>query len=215
MAMQFAHAARIPEMVQAIFYAMAVSDVVELRLSSRDAMGDMIWDIVEAWLLSIDERFRDTQIPRLVEMVYNPRPCSEVTSRLRDAPPLSGGLNSVKKGPFPIVYLNCLEREMMFREKSSAVFPHSSFKLAVASQPPSLYLQRVWYNERPRQSPPPASGVRMSYWPRAPKVILVLPQVLQIRRPRWPLLALAVPQGKHLPLPRMGCQDVRLRRKRR
>ncbi|KAJ8429460.1 hypothetical protein Cgig2_015312 [Carnegiea gigantea] len=55
MAMQFAHAARIPEMVQAIFYAMVISDAAELRLSSRDAMGDMMlelqelrWNIMEA-----------------------------------------------------------------------------------------------------------------------------------------------------------------------
>jgi len=95
-AMQFAHATRIPEMVQAIFYAMVISDAAELRLSSRDAMGNMMlelqelrWDIVEVWLLSIDERLRDAQIPRLVKMVYNPRPRPEVTSRLRDTPPLS------------------------------------------------------------------------------------------------------------------------------
>ncbi|KAJ8428285.1 hypothetical protein Cgig2_027417 [Carnegiea gigantea] len=91
----FAHATRIPEMVQAIFYAMVISDAEGLRLSSRDAMGDMMlelqelrWGIVEAWLLSINERLRDAQVLHLVEMVYNPRPCPEVTSRLTGAPSL-------------------------------------------------------------------------------------------------------------------------------
>ncbi|KAJ8441091.1 hypothetical protein Cgig2_000352 [Carnegiea gigantea] len=44
------------------------------------------WDIVEAWLLSIEERLRDTQVPCLVKMVYNPQPHLKVTSRLRDVP---------------------------------------------------------------------------------------------------------------------------------
>ncbi|KAJ8423581.1 LOW QUALITY PROTEIN: hypothetical protein Cgig2_002910 [Carnegiea gigantea] len=51
----FAHVARILEMVEVIFYAMVISDAAELRLSSRDAIGDMIlelqeltWDIVDA-----------------------------------------------------------------------------------------------------------------------------------------------------------------------
>jgi len=83
-------------MVQAIFCAMVINNVVELGLSSRDAMGRMMlglqelkWGIVEAWLLSIDERLRDAQVPHLVEMVYNPQPRPEVTSRLRGAPPVS------------------------------------------------------------------------------------------------------------------------------
>ena len=53
-------------MVQAIFYAMVINEVAELGLSRRDIMGRMMldlqelkWDIVEAWLLSIDERLRD------------------------------------------------------------------------------------------------------------------------------------------------------------
>ncbi|KAJ8427499.1 hypothetical protein Cgig2_028170 [Carnegiea gigantea] len=46
--MPFAYAARIPEMVQTIFYAMVINDVAELRLLSRDAMGDMmlaLWEL--------------------------------------------------------------------------------------------------------------------------------------------------------------------------
>jgi len=73
MVMQFAYVAHIPEMVQAIFYAMEINNVAELGLSNRDAMGRMMvdlqelrWDIVEAWLLSIDERLRDAQVPPLL-----------------------------------------------------------------------------------------------------------------------------------------------------
>ncbi|KAJ8420401.1 hypothetical protein Cgig2_028073 [Carnegiea gigantea] len=92
-AMQFARTAHIPEMVQAIFYAMVINEVAELGLSSRDAMGHMMldlrelrWNIVDSWLQDIDERLRDAQVPRLVEMVYNPQPRPEVTSRLRGTP---------------------------------------------------------------------------------------------------------------------------------
>ena len=59
-AMQFAHAAHIPDMVQAIFHAMEINDVAKLGLLSRDAIGCMTldrrelkWDIIEAWLLSL------------------------------------------------------------------------------------------------------------------------------------------------------------------
>ena len=95
LAMQFAHATHIPEMVQAIFYAMVINDAVELRLMSREIRGSLMldlqelrWDTIEAWLLSIKERLKEAQVPRLVKMAYNPRPRSTVTSRPRDAPPL-------------------------------------------------------------------------------------------------------------------------------
>ncbi|KAJ8436373.1 hypothetical protein Cgig2_032194 [Carnegiea gigantea] len=72
---------------------MVINNAAELRLLSRETirsrmlnLHELRWDIVEAWLLSIEERLRDTQVPRLVETVYNPRPRPEVTSRLRDAP---------------------------------------------------------------------------------------------------------------------------------
>ncbi|KAJ8444874.1 hypothetical protein Cgig2_029805 [Carnegiea gigantea] len=52
------------------------------------ARQELKWDIVEVWLLFINERLRDTQVPCLVEMVYNPQSHSEVTARLRDAPPV-------------------------------------------------------------------------------------------------------------------------------
>jgi len=52
-------------------------------------LRELRWDIVKAWLLYIDERLRDAQVPRLVEMVYNPQLCPEVTERLRDMPPPS------------------------------------------------------------------------------------------------------------------------------
>ncbi|KAJ8422363.1 LOW QUALITY PROTEIN: hypothetical protein Cgig2_013549 [Carnegiea gigantea] len=95
-AMQFDHAAHIPEM--AIFYAMVLNEVAELGLSSRGAMDHMMlglqelkWDIVEVWLQDIDERLRDAQVPRLVEILTNPQllVCFEETSRLRGAPPIS------------------------------------------------------------------------------------------------------------------------------
>ena len=52
-------------------------------------LQELRWDIVEAWLLSIDERLRDAQVPCLIEMVHNPQLPPEVTSKLRDAPPPS------------------------------------------------------------------------------------------------------------------------------
>ena len=93
-AMQFTHAANILEIVQAIFYAMVINDTAELRLLGRETRGSLLlglqeqrWDIIEAWLLSTEERPKDAQVPHIVEMVYNPWPCPAVTSRLRDAPP--------------------------------------------------------------------------------------------------------------------------------
>jgi len=41
-AMQFTHMAHIPEMVQAIFYAMVINKAVELKLSSKTAIDRMI-----------------------------------------------------------------------------------------------------------------------------------------------------------------------------
>ncbi|KAJ8419984.1 hypothetical protein Cgig2_021356 [Carnegiea gigantea] len=46
-AMQFAHAVHIPEMVQAIFYAMVINEAVELRLLSRETMESLILDLQE------------------------------------------------------------------------------------------------------------------------------------------------------------------------
>ena len=93
---QFAHTTHIPQIVQDIFYAMVINEVVELGLSSRDAIGrimldlqELRWDIIETWLQDIDKRLRDAQVPHLVEMVYNPQSSPEVTTRLRGAPPVS------------------------------------------------------------------------------------------------------------------------------
>ncbi|KAJ8445062.1 hypothetical protein Cgig2_022582 [Carnegiea gigantea] len=54
-AMQFAYAAHIPEMVQAIFYAMVINDAAELRLIRRETGESLMldlqklrWDIIEA-----------------------------------------------------------------------------------------------------------------------------------------------------------------------
>ncbi|KAJ8421146.1 LOW QUALITY PROTEIN: hypothetical protein Cgig2_027444 [Carnegiea gigantea] len=40
--MQFAHAAHIPEMVQAIFYVMVINDAMEISLLSRETIGSLI-----------------------------------------------------------------------------------------------------------------------------------------------------------------------------
>ncbi|KAJ8445074.1 LOW QUALITY PROTEIN: hypothetical protein Cgig2_022594 [Carnegiea gigantea] len=103
MAMQFAHAAHISEMVQAIFYAMVINDTVELRLIRREIgeilmldLHELRWDIIEAWLLSIDDKLKDAQVPCLVETVSNPWPCPSVTSRLRDASPCPATRSSIK-----------------------------------------------------------------------------------------------------------------------
>ncbi|KAJ8435521.1 hypothetical protein Cgig2_032108 [Carnegiea gigantea] len=52
-------------------------------------LQELKWNIIDTWLQDIDERLRDAQVPHLVEMVYNPQPCPEVTLRLRGAPPIS------------------------------------------------------------------------------------------------------------------------------
>ena len=72
---------------------MVINDVMELWLLSRETtkslmldLQELKWDIIEAWLLSIEDRLRDAQVPCLVETFYNPRSLREVTSRLRDVP---------------------------------------------------------------------------------------------------------------------------------
>ncbi|KAJ8420764.1 hypothetical protein Cgig2_030940 [Carnegiea gigantea] len=68
-AMQFAHAAQIPEMVQAVFFAMAINDAARLRLIMRETGGTLMsnlrklkWDVTEAWLLFIEDKFKDSQL---------------------------------------------------------------------------------------------------------------------------------------------------------
>ncbi|KAJ8438389.1 hypothetical protein Cgig2_006307 [Carnegiea gigantea] len=104
----FTHAAHIPEMVQAIYYAMVINDVVERRLIRREIGESLMldlqklrWDIIEAWLLSIDDKLKDTQVPRLVETMYNPRLHLAVTSRLRDAAPYLAMRSNIKI-PLPL-----------------------------------------------------------------------------------------------------------------
>ncbi|KAJ8431710.1 hypothetical protein Cgig2_005217 [Carnegiea gigantea] len=71
-AMQFAHAAHIPKMVQAIFYGMVISDAVKLRLIGRETEESLMldlqklrWDIIEAWLLERRERRRKCLVSEL------------------------------------------------------------------------------------------------------------------------------------------------------
>ncbi|KAJ8434800.1 hypothetical protein Cgig2_033750 [Carnegiea gigantea] len=68
MAMQFEHTAHIPEMMQAIFHAMVINGAAELRLIKREtgeslmlALQELRWDIIEAWLLSIEDKLKDAQ----------------------------------------------------------------------------------------------------------------------------------------------------------
>jgi len=44
-AMQFAHAAHIPEIVQAIFYAMVINDAAKLRLIRRETRESLMLDL--------------------------------------------------------------------------------------------------------------------------------------------------------------------------
>ncbi|KAJ8436471.1 hypothetical protein Cgig2_000456 [Carnegiea gigantea] len=88
----FAHMAHILEMVQAIFYVMVINEVVELELLTRASIDHMMsdlrelkWDIIEAWLEEVDKRLKDAQVPRLVEILANPQPLLDVTSRLKGA----------------------------------------------------------------------------------------------------------------------------------
>ncbi|KAJ8429213.1 hypothetical protein Cgig2_012341 [Carnegiea gigantea] len=67
--MQFAHAAYIPEMVQAIFYAMVINDAAKLRLIKRETGKSLMldlrklrWDIIEVLLLSIEDKLKDAQV---------------------------------------------------------------------------------------------------------------------------------------------------------
>ncbi|KAJ8452514.1 hypothetical protein Cgig2_000103 [Carnegiea gigantea] len=65
----FAHAAHVPEMVQAIFYAMVINDTAKLRLIRRETNEGLMldlcklrWDVIEAWLLSIKDKLKDAQV---------------------------------------------------------------------------------------------------------------------------------------------------------
>ncbi|KAJ8426886.1 hypothetical protein Cgig2_002734 [Carnegiea gigantea] len=56
--MQFAQATHIPEMVQAVFYAMVINDAARLRLIRRETGESLVsdlwklrWGVIEAWLL--------------------------------------------------------------------------------------------------------------------------------------------------------------------
>ncbi|KAJ8429572.1 hypothetical protein Cgig2_023778 [Carnegiea gigantea] len=64
----FAHAIHIPGMVKAVFYAMVISDAARLRLIRRETgeshMSDLRklrWDVIEAWLLFIEDKLKDAQ----------------------------------------------------------------------------------------------------------------------------------------------------------
>ena len=61
----YAYNSRIPEMIQAILYAIVLNEAAELGLSSRIAMDCMMsalwelkWTVIESWLWGIDERLQ-------------------------------------------------------------------------------------------------------------------------------------------------------------
>ncbi|KAJ8441400.1 hypothetical protein Cgig2_002359 [Carnegiea gigantea] len=78
---QFVPTAYIPQMVQAIFYAMVLNEAAELGLSSKAPIDRMTlnlrelkWDIIKVWLQDIDKRLGDAQVRHLVETLANPQP---------------------------------------------------------------------------------------------------------------------------------------------
>ncbi|KAJ8420567.1 hypothetical protein Cgig2_011055 [Carnegiea gigantea] len=65
-AMQFAYATDILEMVQAVLYAMVISEAARLRLIRRETGESLMldlrkrrWDVIEAWLLFIEDKLTD------------------------------------------------------------------------------------------------------------------------------------------------------------
>ena len=67
-ATQFAHAIHIPGMVQVVFYEMVISDATRLRLIRRETgeshmsnLRKMRWDVIEVWLLFIEDKLKDAQ----------------------------------------------------------------------------------------------------------------------------------------------------------
>ncbi|KAJ8448911.1 hypothetical protein Cgig2_030767 [Carnegiea gigantea] len=67
-AMQFAHATHIPDMVQAVFYVMVINDAVRLRFIRREIGENLMsnlqklrWDVIEAWLLFIEDKLKDAR----------------------------------------------------------------------------------------------------------------------------------------------------------
>ncbi|KAJ8421365.1 hypothetical protein Cgig2_023575 [Carnegiea gigantea] len=67
-AMQFAHATHIPEMVQAVFYVMVINDEARLWLIRREIRESLMsdlrklrWDAIEVWLLFIEDKLKDAR----------------------------------------------------------------------------------------------------------------------------------------------------------
>ncbi|KAJ8419706.1 hypothetical protein Cgig2_012093 [Carnegiea gigantea] len=84
-ATQHAHNSNIPEMVQAIFYAMVLNDVVDLGLVSRLSMDCIIWVLqkldwapIESSLGDIDYRLRRAQASQLANPHADPAPSGDL-----------------------------------------------------------------------------------------------------------------------------------------
>ncbi|KAJ8429245.1 hypothetical protein Cgig2_026281 [Carnegiea gigantea] len=87
-ATQYAHNSNIPEMVQAIFYAMVVDDAAKLGLScmfTMDcimwAMWQLDWNPVESWLEDVDRRLTRAQPSRLTNPPADPAPSGSYVKR--------------------------------------------------------------------------------------------------------------------------------------
>ncbi|KAJ8435881.1 LOW QUALITY PROTEIN: hypothetical protein Cgig2_008421 [Carnegiea gigantea] len=92
---RYANDSNIPEMVQAIFYAMVLNVVAELGLACRLTMDCMMWKLdwapIESWLGDIERRLRKAQASRLANPPAGPAPSGGFVedSSLSDAPPAS------------------------------------------------------------------------------------------------------------------------------
>ncbi|KAJ8428791.1 hypothetical protein Cgig2_009976 [Carnegiea gigantea] len=93
-AMQFAYAAHILEMLQAIFYDMVINDVAKLRLIRKETGKSLMLDLRTSSKM--------LKLPRLVETVYHPQPRPVVASRQRDVPPPIERTRSSIKIPIPL-----------------------------------------------------------------------------------------------------------------
>ena len=87
-ATRYAHDSYIPEMVQAIFYAMVVDGAAKLGLSRRLTMDCMMWAMwklnwgpIESWLVDIDRRLGRAQASRRANTLAGAAPLGGPTRR--------------------------------------------------------------------------------------------------------------------------------------
>jgi len=85
---RYAHESNIPEMMQAIFYAMVVHDAAELGISHRLTMNCVMWAMrkldwgpVESWLGDTDRRLKKAHASRLANPSVGPAPLGGLMGR--------------------------------------------------------------------------------------------------------------------------------------